>query len=36
VFQDLRGGMLTEANVSNDAALFEVAACDLVHLRIDF
>jgi len=36
VFQDLKGSILTEANVSNDAALFEVAACDLVHLRIDF
>jgi hypothetical protein len=36
VFEDLRGSPLTEASVSNDAAVFEVAACDLVHLRIDF
>jgi hypothetical protein len=36
MLQDLRGKDLTEVSVSNDAVLFDVAACDLVHLRVEF
>lgn len=33
---DARGGSLMEAGTSGDAVSFDVAACDLVSLRVDF
>jgi hypothetical protein len=36
VLVDALGTLLTEASTSGDAALFDVAAGDLVHLRVEF
>jgi hypothetical protein len=36
VLLDARGTLLTEASVSGDAALFDVAQGELAHLRVDF